>query len=243
MDNRRFKEQAQPILQRALLYARSRLPLKAANKFYLNKNVTNEWMVTDPNRYLLHTVSMDKLRNQKLRELREHNSNPKHYCQKLDQDYRNGIKNPGNCGENAMLAFSYLANHVHGLQKKVKDPVRILRIYLKMPVDHALVLVGTWKGPGSHQLLENTLVCDPWAKIVCPIDTYSIYWQAKMKKWSDRGLKGYHGSQIYDFYQDRCTRESIIHGKVVLTEQALQGVTKLLHDPRCYSLMDRNVFS
>ena len=32
-------------------------------------------------------------------------------------------------------------------------------------------------------------MCDPWAKVACLARAYPKEWQAKLKKWSDRGLE------------------------------------------------------
>ncbi|MCS2155959.1 hypothetical protein MUU48_03255 [Scandinavium sp. H11S7] len=243
MGNGSFKKKALPILNDAMFYARSRLPLKSTNKFYPDKRVIDKWKIKDPKRYSLHTESMDTEKIKKLNELRALRMNPAQYCQRLDSDFNRGIKNAGNCGENAMLAFSYLNKHVSELQRHAKDPVRILRIYLDMPVDHCLVLVGTFPDKGSAQLLENTLICDPWTKIVCPLNIYTSLWKAKMKKWSGRGLKGVHGGQTYDFYEDLCTRYSIYAGRVRIDEEAMHGIAMPVNDNVRYSLMNRKVFS
>src|SRR5688572_31760306 len=55
--------------------------------------------------------------------------------------------------------------------------------------DHCLVLVGTQPVHNNGKILENALICDPWAKIVCPLAHYSLEWKMKMNKWSNRGLK------------------------------------------------------
>jgi len=241
--NNQFLKVMIPKLNSAVLHARSRLPYKSANKFYPNKNNIGNLMYTNPHKYRLHSLGGDMMRQNNLRSLRALHLSSSQTNQKLEQDYHDGIPHAGNCSENATLAFYYLSNHIHEYERKTGMPIVIMRVAIRPPVDHCLVLVGTQTRYGSEKLIENTLICDPWAKIVCPLDHYSLEWKMKMNKWSNRGLKGKCPNGIYDHFDDYYSREAIRVGKFVIFEKASANGIHVSGGKTLYSLIDRNHIS
>lgn len=243
MDSKQFQKLLLPKLREAMLYTRSRIPMKSANKFYPDKRMIDGLMMTNPDKYRMHSLGGDRNRSLNLAANRKLKLAPQQVYRKYEQDHRNGIRNAGNCGENAMIAFWYLTEHIRELEKLVKTPIKILTIFLKHPVDHSLVLVGTEPPRGSGKIMENTLICDPWGKIVCPLAHYSLEWKMKMNKWSNRGLKGKCGRGTYDPFYDQCSRESVSVGRLLISEQTYSGKTQRIKDTKTYSLINKNEFS
>jgi hypothetical protein len=243
MDSKTFQKIVLPHLTEAMLFTRSRLSLKSSNKFYPDKNMIEKWMLTNPQKYRLHTLGGDKMRSAAVSAQRKLKLSSRQLYQKVENDYRNGVQNAGNCGENARIAFCYLTDRISKLERKVGCPILILQIFLQHPVDHCLVLVGTLPRRGSRKLIENTLICDPWAKIVCPIAHYSLEWKMKMNKWSNRGLMGKCVEGTFDPFYDECSRESIRVGKFIIFEQTAAGKTLASKNKQHYSLIDRRAIS
>src|SRR5688572_29756959 len=189
MDNKRFQKLLLPKLTEAMLFTRSRLSLKSANKFYPDKRMIDGLMMSDPKKYRLHSLGGDRDRGAMVRGLRKLNLSSQQLYRKVEEDYRNGKENAGNCGENARVAFCYISENIQNWERLAGTPLKVISIFITRPVDHCLVLVGTQPVHNNGKILENALICDPWAKIVCPLAHYSLEWKMKMNKWSNRGLK------------------------------------------------------
>jgi len=223
MIDKKFEQAMTPILLGAIKYARSRLPLKATNKLYRDKGLVSHMMPNDPKRWSLHTAQADAIRLKSLRSFRGQNLSPRERANALERDYVNRIPHAGNCGENAILAFYYLLDRASRLDGAAGRQVQILRVYMPAPVDHSYVLIGTRPAGFNKLLLENTMICDPWTKIVCPLDHFDQLWRLKMKKWSDRGLIGTCGGGWYDHYRDSCSLNTVVVGKIEIDEQRFES--------------------
>lgn len=51
MDSKQFQKLLLPKLREAMLYTRSRIPMKSANKFYPDKRMIDGLMMTNPDKY------------------------------------------------------------------------------------------------------------------------------------------------------------------------------------------------
>lgn len=243
MDSKHFQKVLLPKLKEAMLYTRSRLSMKSANKFYPDKRMIEGLMVSDPKKYRLHSLGGDRLRSEMLLALRKSKLNSQQLYRKVEEDHRKGKENVGNCGENARVAFCYLAEHIRELERVSHSHLKVIAIAIAPPVDHCLVLVGTQPPMHSHKILENAMVCDPWAKIVCPLAHYPLEWKMKMNKWSNRGLKGKYPGGVYDHFANYESREAINIGKFWIFEQVVHGMVQQIHDKKMYSLIDRSAIS
>lgn len=223
MIDKKFEQAMTPMLLSAIKYARSRLPLKATNKIYRDKSQVSHMMPKDPKRWGLHTAEADAIRLKALRSFREQHLSPRERANALERDYINRIPRAGNCGENSVLAFYYLLDRVSRLDAAAGRQVQILRVYMPAPVDHAFVLIGTHPAGHSRLILENTMICDPWTKIVCPLDHFDQLWRLKMKKWSDRGLSGQCSEGWYDHYRDSGSLNTVIQGKIQIDGQRIES--------------------
>ncbi|MBF7954182.1 hypothetical protein [Rahnella victoriana] len=243
MDNKRFQKLLLPKLTEAMLFTRSRLSLKSANKFYPDKRMIDGLMMSDPKKYRLHSLGGDRDRGAMVRGLRKLNLSSQQLYRKVEEDYRNGKENAGNCGENARVAFCYISENIQKWERLAGTPLKVLSIFISNPVDHCLVLVGTQPVRNNGRILENALICDPWAKIVCPLAHYSLEWKMKMNKWSNRGLKGKYPGGVYDHFANRDSREAIRIGKFVIYEQTQYRISQRIHDKKLYSLIDPNAIT
>lgn len=223
MIDKKFEHAMTPILLDAVKYARSRLPLKATNKIYTDKRHVSKMMSSDPKRWSLHTAEADAIRLKSLRSLRDQKLPPREVANTLERDYLNRIPHAGNCGENAVLAFYYLLDRARRLDAAAGTQVQIMRVYMPVPVDHAFVLVGTRPYGHSRSILDNTMICDPWTKIVCPLEHFDQAWRMKMKKWSSRGLAGLCGEGYYDHYKDNCSLNTVKVGKIDIDQQRIES--------------------
>ncbi|MGB7801749.1 hypothetical protein [Buttiauxella sp.] len=243
MNTKHYQNVLLPKLTEAMLYTRSRLSMKSANKFYPDKRMIDGLIETDPQKYRLHSLGGDRLRSEMVRANRNLNLSSHQLYRKVEEDYRHGKKNAGNCGENARVAFCYLAEHIRELERISHSNLKVLNIAIAKPVDHCLVLVGTQPAMRSGKILENALVCDPWAKIVCPLSHYPLEWKMKMNKWSNRGLKGKYPGGVYDHFDNYESREAIRIGKFHIYEQVLYGNLQRIQDNKYYSLIDKNAIT
>jgi hypothetical protein len=214
MIDKKFEKAMEPILLSAIKYARSRLPLKSTNKVYTDKNLVSQY----PKRQRLHSAEADKIRSKSLKSLRDLRLSPRQVADMLERDYLNRIPHAGNCGENSILAYYYLLDRASRLDSATGTQVQVLRVYMPAPVDHAFVLIGTRPSGNAHLLLENTMICDPWTKIVCPLDDFDRLWRLKMKKWSGRGLVGVTNEGYYDHYRDNCSLNTVTEGKIRINQ-------------------------
>ena len=221
--DKKFEKALMPHLLAAVKYARSRLPLKATNKIYTDKRMVSQMMSKDPKRWSLHTAEADDIRERNIRALRALKLAPRETANKLEHDYINRIPHAGNCGENAILAYYYLLDRAQRLDSAAKTEVQIMRVYLPAPVDHAFVLIGTRPAGYSRLLLENTLVCDPWTKIVCRLEDFDKLWRLKMEKWSSRGLAGLCGEGYYSHHGDSCSLNTVRIGKLQVDQERNQS--------------------
>lgn len=157
----------------AVDYVRRQLTFRAANK----------WIPADPKR-----AGFNRLRLMALRSLTAYeNFHAGCYTYSLTIEqfraYASDITatRTGNCSEHAILAFNYL----------YEQGQRNMELVALFNADHMFVVLGSSRPtgpcpPGSF-LPMGSVICDPWANIVCWGYEFPRAWEAKMNKWERKG--------------------------------------------------------
>lgn len=176
-------------LKQTSLKVKGLIPLKAENKHYPDKLFVAEKMLENPDKWKWHTKEMDDFKRKLLTEDVRSVKREERYsyfikCKEM------GKPLTGNCGEYANLVFAILSSEKDALQDLLGYEIVILQMDTFTKGDHSFIIVGI---ASNNKIVECSVVCDPWANIVCKLDHYSLEWKIKMHKWSSRGL------QIKDF--------------------------------------------
>lgn len=190
-----FCDEIIPFLTDALYHARKCLKLKAANKVYPDKDRLRKIKQNKPESFMRHSKEADKWRWEILNTLRTLDSGEDKIAsiKAIEASIRTGQEYAGNCSEYAILAYRYIISNKSSIEKKLNTSIRIIYSVIPSPGDHAFVIVSTKQKniPNSFFLkdLDNdSVICDPWANIICVASEFSNMWRQKMMKWTSRGL-------------------------------------------------------